>query len=83
MSMILRRAAAVIILLAGITLGFWVVFGSPHDWSGGMRLLKLALGLTSVCVITASTWLMFPGSPDESDEADASAAPVVGPLNAL
>ncbi|MEU0659759.1 hypothetical protein [Streptomyces lavendulocolor] len=81
--MALRRTAAVIVLLAGIALGFWVVFGSPHDWAGGMRLLKFALGLTSLGMITASAWLMFPGSPDDDDDDDISPHPMTGPLDAL
>ncbi|GAA3007581.1 hypothetical protein [Streptomyces fulvorobeus] len=83
MSINLRRTAAVIVLFAGLALGFWVVFGSPHDWVEGMRLVKFALGLTSICMITASAWLMFPRSPDDDDEDDTSAAPMTGPLDAL
>ncbi|MEU8891450.1 hypothetical protein [Streptomyces sp. NPDC048442] len=83
MSLTLRRTAAFVVLLAGIALGFWVVFGSPHDWLGGMRLLKFALGTTSIGMITASTWLMFPDSPSGGDEDNTSAAPITGPLNAL
>ncbi|MEV3990000.1 hypothetical protein AB0J57_13955 [Streptomyces sp. NPDC049837] len=83
MSTALRRTAAVIVLLAGAALGFWIVFGSPHDWTGGMRLLKLGLGLTSLAMISASAWLMFPGSPDDDDDDDTSTPPITGPLDAL
>lgn len=82
MPVVLRRTFAVIVLIAGIALGFWVVFGSPHEWTGGMRLLKLALGLTSLGMISASAWLMFPGSPGDDDD-DTSPHPVSGPLDAL
>ncbi|MFF1482582.1 hypothetical protein ACFVYD_34400 [Streptomyces sp. NPDC058301] len=81
MSTALRRTAAVIVLLAGAALGFWVVFGSPHGWVGGMRLAKLALGLTSMGMISASAWLMFPGPPGDDD--DSPPAPTTGPLDAL
>ncbi|GGU29157.1 hypothetical protein [Streptomyces lavendofoliae] len=85
MSTALRRTAAVLVLLAGTGLGFWVVFGPPHEWTGGMRLLKFALGMTSLGMISASAWLMFPGSPDDDDDApsDPSSPTTTGPLDAL
>ncbi|MFC8917885.1 hypothetical protein E2C00_13710 [Streptomyces sp. WAC05374] len=82
MSIVLRRTAAVVVLLSGAALGFWVVFGAPHDWTGGMRLLKFALGMTSLLMVSASAWLMFPGSPDDDDD-DTSPPPITGPLDAL
>ncbi|QGV79411.1 hypothetical protein [Streptomyces ficellus] len=83
MSTVLRRIAAVIVLLSGAALGFWVVFGAPHGWVGGMRLLKFALGLTSLGLVTASAWLMFPGSPDDDEDDDTTPHPMTGPLDAL
>ncbi|MEU7282012.1 hypothetical protein AB0A69_25035 [Streptomyces sp. NPDC045431] len=83
MSTALRRTAAVLVLLAGTALGFWVVFGPPHDWTGGMRLLKFALGLTSLGLISGSAWLMFPGSPDDDEDDDTTPHPMTGPLDAL
>ncbi|MGI5356483.1 hypothetical protein ACQI4E_14415 [Streptomyces sp. CA-252508] len=82
MPVVLRRTLAVIVLIAALALGFWVVFGSPHEWTGGMRLLKFALGLTSLGMISASAWLMFPGSPDDDDD-DTAPPPFTGPLDAL
>ncbi|MFJ8645532.1 hypothetical protein ACIRNI_05355 [Streptomyces sp. NPDC093546] len=83
MSTALRRTAAVLVLLAGAALGFWVVFGAPHDWTGGMRLLKFALGLTSLGLISGSAWLMFPGSADDDEDSDTNPHPMTGPLDAL
>ncbi|OKK02660.1 hypothetical protein AMK26_23985 [Streptomyces sp. CB03234] len=82
MSVVLRRTAAVAVLIAGAAPGFWVVFGAPHDRVGGMRLLKSALGLSSLGMISAGAWLLFPGSPDD-DEDDTSTPPMTGPLDAL
>ncbi|GAA2482052.1 hypothetical protein [Streptomyces gobitricini] len=83
MPIALRRTAAVVVLLAGIALALWIVFGSPHEWTGAMRLLKPALGLTSLGMISAGAWLMFPGSPDDDDDDANTQAPVTGPLDAL
>ncbi|MFF8831820.1 hypothetical protein [Streptomyces sp. NPDC015131] len=82
MPTVLRRTLAVLVLLAGAALGFWVVFGAPHHWEGGMRLVKFALGLTSLGMITGSAWLMFPGSADDEDN-DPPSPTYAGPLDAL
>ncbi|MFJ8587573.1 hypothetical protein ACIRD2_23400 [Streptomyces sp. NPDC093595] len=81
MTIVLRRVCAVIVLVAGAALGFWIVFGSPHAWEGAQRLGRLALGLTSMCLISASAWLMFPGSPEDDEEAGHDPAPAPGPLD--
>lgn len=81
MTIVLRRVCAVIVLITGAALGFWLVFGSPHDWEGALRFGRLALGLTSMCLISASAWLMFPGSPEDDEEAAHDPAPAPGPLD--
>lgn len=60
----IRRLAALAVLASGIGLALWIVFGSPQDWHGGMRLLRMGLGLTSLGAITASSWLMFPAKDE-------------------
>ncbi|MFB9517315.1 hypothetical protein [Streptomyces purpureus] len=81
MSLVLRRACATVVLLVGIALGFWVVFGAPHDWSGSMRLFRMGLGLSSMLLITVSSWLMFPNSSKDGDRADGDQTPAPGPLD--
>ncbi|MFF8291398.1 hypothetical protein ACF068_19505 [Streptomyces sp. NPDC016309] len=87
MSTALRRTVAVLVLLSGAALAFYVVFGSPHEWTGGMRLLKFAMGLTAMAMISISARLMFPGTPEDDkddDNDDASTPPpFTGPLDAL
>ncbi|MGW7197853.1 hypothetical protein [Streptomyces chryseus] len=86
MNMMVRRICAVAVLLAGVSLGLWIVYGDPFGWRGGLRLLRFGLGLASMGLITASAWLMFPGGrEDDEDPAAASTArdpaPPPGPLD--
>ncbi|MEV6653762.1 hypothetical protein [Streptomyces sp. NPDC051219] len=73
------------VLLAGAALGFWIVFGSPHQWEGGLRLLRLALGMTALGLISGSAWLMFPDGPRDDEELttrqDSTAGTGPGPLD--
>ncbi|MFI6770543.1 hypothetical protein [Streptomyces sp. NPDC050355] len=56
----IRRIAGGLLMVAGIALGAWLVFGAPHDWEGtGERLLKLAMGLGSTGAITGGARLIF------------------------
>ncbi|MEV6397013.1 hypothetical protein AB0M39_19870 [Streptomyces sp. NPDC051907] len=84
MNIVLRRVFATTVLLGGIALALWCVFGAPHDWTGGQRLLRLALGVTAMGLITASTWLMFPGTRGKDEEHPAAGhdiPPAPGPLD--
>ncbi|OLZ65773.1 hypothetical protein AV521_30695 [Streptomyces sp. IMTB 2501] len=47
------------VLIAGIALGAWVVFGAPHDWHGGKALGRVALGLGCAGMISGSARLIF------------------------
>src|SRR5690349_926632 len=62
---VIRRLAALAVLLSGIGLALWLGFGAPQDWHGGMRLLRMGMGLTAIGMITASSWLMFPDRTDD------------------
>ncbi|MGW1378569.1 hypothetical protein ACWD6P_30500 [Streptomyces sp. NPDC002446] len=55
----IRRIAGVLLMLAGIAVGVWLVFGAPHDWEGNARLLKMAMGLGSTGAITGGARLIF------------------------
>ncbi|MEU5428810.1 hypothetical protein AB0H73_24920 [Streptomyces olivoreticuli] len=60
----MRRLSAVVVLLAGIALGLWLAFGAPHEWDGGLKLLRFALGLGVLGLVSGSAKLMFPGDPE-------------------
>ncbi|AOR37357.1 hypothetical protein BFF78_27420 [Streptomyces fodineus] len=52
------------VMIAGLALGAWVVFGAPHDWHGAKVLGRLALGgLGAVGMISGSAGLIFPDTP--------------------
>lgn len=55
----LRRISGLAVLIAGIALGAWVVFGSPHYWEGTAVLGRVALGLGSLMMISSSPRLIF------------------------
>ncbi|MGW0789753.1 hypothetical protein ACWD04_16180 [Streptomyces sp. NPDC002911] len=57
----LSRVLGVLVMLLGIAVVLWVVFGDPQGWRGGMRLLRFALVVSSLGVIVCSTSLIFPG----------------------
>ncbi|MGW1072281.1 hypothetical protein [Streptomyces sp. NPDC002537] len=61
-----RRIAAIAVLLLGIALGAWVVFGAPHEWDGDMKLLRLVLGLSVLGLVSVSAKLMFPERSERS-----------------
>ncbi len=60
----MRRLSAVAVLLAGIALGLWIAFGAPHEWDGGLKLLRFALGLGVFGLVSGSAKLMFPGASE-------------------
>lgn len=39
----IRRIAGIVMMVAGIALGAWLVFGAPHGWEGNVRLVKMAM----------------------------------------
>lgn len=57
----LRRISGLAVLIAGIALGAWVAFGTPHQWHGAKVLGRMALGLGALTMITGSSRLIFPG----------------------
>ncbi|MER7563360.1 hypothetical protein ABTZ93_10375 [Streptomyces sp. NPDC097941] len=67
------------LLLLGIALVLWRVFGSPQDWEGGMRWLRTGLMLGALGAIGLSARLIFPDTggdaPDEVSEKAPGAAP--------
>ena len=67
----LSRIAGIALLLLGISVVLWRVFGSPQDWQGPLGVISL------------SARLIFPGSEgdapeEESEKADGS-TPAEGP----
>ncbi|MEU4931898.1 hypothetical protein AB0G54_36250 [Streptomyces yokosukanensis] len=58
----LRRVGGLAVMIAGIALGAWVVFGAPHDWHGAKALGRAAVGLGAVAMISGSAGLIFPGA---------------------
>jgi hypothetical protein len=79
----LSRIAGIALLLLGISVVLWRVFGSPQDWEGPMRWLRTGLMLGALGVISLSARLLFPGSEgdapeEESEKADGS-TPAEGP----
>jgi hypothetical protein len=57
----LHRLGGLAMMIAGIALGIWVVFGAPHDWHGAGALGRMALGLGSLALISGAPSLIFPG----------------------
>lgn len=66
------RMTGVATILAAIALAFWLIFGAPRDWDGGMRFLRPALGLGCLGAIRGGAGLVF---PDTGDDAGPSEAP--------
>ncbi|MGW2647689.1 hypothetical protein ACWC2T_22860 [Streptomyces sp. NPDC001393] len=62
----LRRIGGLAVLIAGIALGAWVVFGAPHDWHGAKAVGRLVFaGLGAVGMISGSAGLVFPDAPQD------------------
>ncbi|MGA4947745.1 hypothetical protein NCG97_20255 [Streptomyces lydicamycinicus] len=61
----IRRVAGIVMMVAGIALGAWLVFGAPHDWEGNVRLVKMAMGLAATGMITGGARLIFWQPEDE------------------
>ncbi|MGW3013027.1 hypothetical protein ACWC9R_30000 [Streptomyces sp. NPDC001219] len=55
----IRRVAGVVMMVAGIALAAWLVFGAPHDWEGDVRLVKMAMGFAATGAITWGAGLVF------------------------
>ncbi|WP_253267020.1 hypothetical protein, partial [Streptomyces sp. NL15-2K] len=60
MNLGLRRTLGVAVVLVGITLAAWLVFGSAQDWEGGMRWLRHGLALGSLGMVGFAARLIFP-----------------------
>ncbi|MFF3766195.1 hypothetical protein ACFYYR_19225 [Streptomyces sp. NPDC001922] len=56
----LRRIGGVVMVLAGVAVASWLVFGPPHDWEGTMRWVRWALGAMSLGIIRGGVHLIFP-----------------------
>jgi hypothetical protein len=68
MSIGLRRAVGVVGVVGGMGLAVWLVFGAPHGWEGGMRLVRYGLAWVSLGAVNSGAWLVFSGRQDgESD----------------
>ncbi|GHH82243.1 hypothetical protein GCM10017771_05890 [Streptomyces capitiformicae] len=64
----LHRIAGITSVLVGIAVAAWLVFGSPHDWEGGMRWLRHGLALASLAVISCGARLMFPDKQESTSD---------------
>lgn len=71
MSLLVMRMTGVATILAAVSLAFWLVFGAPRDWDGGMRFLRLALGLGCLGAIRGGAKLVFPDTGDDTDPGEA------------
>ncbi|MEV6803321.1 hypothetical protein ACH4NF_22525 [Streptomyces sp. NPDC017248] len=56
----LRRISGLALMIAGIALGAWVVFGAPHHWHGTKALGRATLALSSLALVSGSPRLIFP-----------------------
>ncbi|MGW8555223.1 hypothetical protein [Streptomyces tubercidicus] len=65
----IRRLAGIVVMVAGIGLASWLVFGAPHYWEGDVRLVKAAMGLAATGMITGGAGLIFWRPEDEAAEA--------------
>ncbi|MCC9709107.1 hypothetical protein E4N62_29985 [Streptomyces sp. MNU76] len=75
MSHLAMRMTGLATILAAVSLAFWLVFGAPRDWDGGMRFLRLALGLGCLGVIRGGAKLVFPDTGDDTDPGEAPDRP--------
>ncbi|MFF3745953.1 hypothetical protein [Streptomyces kronopolitis] len=46
-------------MAAGIALACRLVFGASQEWEGGVRLLRMALGLAATAAISGGARLIF------------------------
>jgi hypothetical protein len=60
--------AGIASLLVGIGVAAWLVFGSPHDWEGGMRWLRHGLVLASLGLVSLAARLVFPDTQKGTSE---------------
>ncbi|MDX3776831.1 hypothetical protein ACSCB1_18255 [Streptomyces europaeiscabiei] len=72
MSLLASRLVGAALMLAGIAVALWVVFGVPQEWTGGMRWLRSALALASFGAISLAVRFFFPDSSDSSDSSASS-----------
>ncbi|WP_327343967.1 hypothetical protein [Streptomyces europaeiscabiei] len=67
MSLLTSRLVGAVLMLAGIAVALWVVFGVPQEWTGGMRWLRSALALASFGAISLAVRFFFPDSSNSSN----------------
>ena len=66
----MRRLLGVGVLIAGVALAFWLVFGPAAEWEGAARFVRFAILLSCFLVIGGSVRLIYPDKPqDEPSEA--------------
>ncbi|MDX3131556.1 hypothetical protein PV367_17595 [Streptomyces europaeiscabiei] len=75
MSLLPSRLVGAALMLAGIAVALWVVFGVPQEWTGGMRWLRSALALASFGAISLAVRFFFPNSSDSSADASPDGIP--------
>lgn len=68
MSLGLRRVAGLVGLLGGVGVAAWLVFGSPHEWEGGMRWLRHGLAWACLGGIGLTARLIFPDARSRTSE---------------
>ncbi|MDX2525555.1 hypothetical protein [Streptomyces europaeiscabiei] len=77
MSLLASRLVGAALMLAGIAVALWVVFGVPQEWTGGMRWLRSALALASFGAISLAVRFFFPDGSDSS--ASSASSPGASP----
>ncbi|MER5973555.1 hypothetical protein ABT112_28175 [Streptomyces sp. NPDC002055] len=76
----LRRIGSVVMVLAGVAVASWLVFGPPHDWEGSMRWVRWALAAMSLGIIRGGVHLFFPEkSEGHAREGEAAEPEPAGP----
>ncbi|MER5891355.1 hypothetical protein ABT160_46835 [Streptomyces sp. NPDC001941] len=87
MSLVLRRAAAVCVLLIGASLAIWAVAGPGQQWTGSMTSARILLGLGGMGLVGLSAALMFPQRRKKDRDDDrgplATSSTAAGPLDDL
>ncbi|MEW2438266.1 hypothetical protein AB0952_29650 [Streptomyces caniferus] len=66
----LRRTAGIAVMAAGFGIAAWLVFGAPPaEEDGWWRLVRMAVGLTAMGVVSGGARLFFGQPKSEGDGA--------------
>ncbi|MGX5182333.1 hypothetical protein ACWKT5_05795 [Streptomyces avermitilis] len=60
-----RRLAGVVVVIAGMALAIWLVFGPSSEWEGAVRFVRFAVLLSCFAVIGGGVRLIYPDKPKD------------------